>query len=54
MQIVIINSITVALVQAILSCSTRADCNNQGDCTSNICICDAGFTGLLCETGKFI
>ena len=37
---------------AAVHCMTRADCSNRGECISNNCVCDAGFTGTNCETRK--
>jgi hypothetical protein len=30
-------------------CSTTADCNYNGDCTSQKCVCDAQWKGTNCD-----
>ena len=30
---------------------SRSGCNNNGDCATGVCFCDAGFVGTNCETG---
>jgi len=29
--------------------SCPENCNNQGDCVSEMCVCNIGFTGVACE-----